>query len=80
MNLQKVRNIIRLYKHYFKEIHKDEIYKWRAVKQFQDNWDLHASNFSEMLDVSMSLTKNLLDSSFYYPKKMPSKLRSLFLS
>ena len=25
---------------------KNENYKWKAVKQFQDNWDVNASDFS----------------------------------
>jgi len=31
--------IISDYKQNFEQIHKEEIYKWKAVKCFQDNWD-----------------------------------------
>ena len=27
----------------------NEKYKWEAVKWFQDNWDVNAQNFPEML-------------------------------
>lgn len=86
MNTQKVRNIIKLYKQHFEEIHKGEIYKWEAVKCFQDNWDIDAQLFPEMLDRSLHLASNLLDSRLYYPKRMilknselnPEKVRQLF--
>lgn len=87
MNNQKVREIIKGYKRHFKSIHKEEIYKWHAVKCFQDNWDINASDFVHMLEKSFALTKNLLDSGVYYPKKMlinyakrePKKVRNLFI-
>lgn len=31
----------------------DETYKWAACKQFQDNWDINAPNFSNMLKRAM---------------------------
>ncbi len=70
MNIQKLRDIIKQYKRHFKYIHQEEIYKWRAVKCFQDNWNITADNFPEMLEASFALTKNLLDSGLYYPKRM----------
>jgi len=70
MNIQKLRDIIKQYKRHFKYIHQEEIYKWRAVKRFQDNWNITADNFPEMLEASFALTKNLLDSGLYYPKRM----------
>jgi 5-methylcytosine-specific restriction protein B len=30
----------------------DEKYKWEAVKWFQDNWDVNAADFAEMLSRS----------------------------
>jgi hypothetical protein len=87
MNNQKVREILKGYKRHFKSIHKEEIYKWRAVKCFQDNWDIQAPNFITMLDKSFALAKNLLDSGLYYPKRMlhhntakePEAIRQLFI-
>ncbi len=47
-----------------------EKYKWEAIKCFQDNWDLNAPDFAEMLKASLAKTHNLLTSLNYYPKKM----------
>lgn len=70
MNSKQVREIIKGYKRHFKSIHNEEIYKWRAVKCFQDNWNIHEPDFVSMLDKSFQLSKNLLDSGLYYPKQM----------
>lgn len=88
MNIQKVREIIKQYKRHFKYIHQEEIYKWRAVKCFQDNWNITSGNFLQMLEASFALTKNLLDSGLYYPKRMllknaeanPEFVRQLFIT
>jgi len=88
MNIQKLKDIIKQYKRHFKYIHQEEIYKWRAVKCFQDNWNIAADNFPEMLEASFALTKNLLDSGLYYPKRMllknaeanPEFARQLFMT
>lgn len=37
-----------------------ELYKWEAVSVFQKNWDIDATNVSDMLKRSLSVTKNLL--------------------
>lgn len=52
---------------------KNENYKWKAVKQFQDNWDVNASDFSEMLSRSLEKTYNLLASANNFPKGMMSE-------
>ena len=49
---------------------KEEKYKWEAVKCFQDNWNVNASGFAEMLNRSLEKTNNLLRSYNTYPKKM----------
>jgi hypothetical protein len=41
----KNKNLITLYKTHFKKIHNEEIYKWRAVKCFQENWNIKAKDF-----------------------------------
>ena len=38
----------------------NEKYKWEAVKCFQDNWDINAKDFADMLTRSLSKTCNLL--------------------
>jgi Domain of unknown function (DUF3883) len=87
MNLQKVREIIQLYKKHFKAISREEIYKWQAVKCFQDNWDIKSSDFYQMVENSFSSVKNLMDSGQYFPKRMllrnsekePETIRNLFI-
>ncbi len=66
----------------------DEKYKWEAVKWFQDNWDINAKDFPEMLNRSLDKTFNLLASANNYPKSMiidfanfaPEKVRSMFIA
>ena len=66
----------------------NEIYKWRAVKCFQDNWNIDASDFLAMLKSSLAKTANLLASSNFYPKRMleefaktePETVRAMFRS
>lgn len=67
---------------------KNENYKWKAVKQFQDNWDVNASDFSEMLSRSLEKTYNLLASANNFPKGMmsefakaaPEEVRAMFIA
>ena len=66
----------------------EEKYKWEAVKWFQDNWDVNAPNFAEMLNRSLDKTYNLLASANNFPKRMivgfakaaPEEVRAMFLS
>jgi len=65
-----------------------EKYKWEAVRFFQDNWDVNAANFANMLALSLSKTYNLLASIKYYPAQMiekfaeaaPEKVRAMFIA
>ena len=86
------RQIIQLYKQAYKDsfekIHKQEIYKWKAVQVFQENWDIEADDFGEMLEISLSKTANLLDSNNTFPRRMavsnsktsPDEMRQIFRS
>ena len=66
----------------------EEKYKWEAVKWFQDNWDVNAPDFAEMLNRSLDKTYNLLASANNFPKGMivgfaksaPEEVRDMFLS
>lgn len=66
----------------------NEKYKWEAVKWFQDNWDVNASDFPEMLSKSLDKTFNLLASSNNFPKGMivgfakaaPEEVRAMFIA
>lgn len=65
----------------------NEKYKWEAVKFFQDNWDVNASNFATMLTISLSKTYNLLASMNNFPARMiekfaetaPEEVRAMFI-
>lgn len=70
MNVPYVRKLIEAYKSQFSRIHKEEIYKWTAIKWFKDHWDINAADFHSMLEMALSKTFNLLDSQTYYPKRM----------
>ena len=66
----------------------DEKYKWEAVKWFQDNWDVNAPDFAEMLNRSLDKTLNLLASNNNFPKGMivgfaksaPEEVRAMFIA
>jgi len=86
MNKTILLSFIQEYKNSFEEIHNKEIYKWKAVKVFQENWNLDADNFYDMIDKSLSLSNNLLVSVNYFPRQMllqnaqkaPTQVRDLF--
>ena len=64
----------------------DEQFKWEAIKCFQDNWNINATNFAEMLDRALSKTSVLLGSFNKFPRRMilkfaeaaPEEVRALF--
>ena len=70
------------------ELWPDEKFKWEAVKCFQDNWDVKASDFADMLQRSLSKTLSLLASQNNFPKKMiemfagiaPEEVRAMFIA
>ena len=66
----------------------DEEFKWVAIKQFQDHWDINADDFEEMFALATQEARNLLDSYRYYPRGMiidfssvdPEYVRTMFKS
>ncbi len=88
MNKQLVKYYVQEYKKSFDRINKQELYKWKAVKQFQNHWDINAFDFPKMLETSLSKTANLLDSFNTFPYRMacenaevsPEEIRSLFIN
>ena len=86
---QRLHQIMSDYKsNYFNSHFSDENYKWKAIKVFQDNWDIDADDFAEMLNKSLSGTYNLLASQNNFPKGMslifasndPEGTRAMFVS
>ena len=82
-----INKYITYYKNNFSKIWEDENFKWKAIKCFQDNWDINAKDFLKMLDNSFAQTYNLLSSNQYFPLKMIKlyanydcqKVRAMFL-
>lgn len=70
INYKKLDEIIEKYKVEFSKFSTDELYKWKAIKVFQDNWDIDAEDFSEMLKKALSASENLLMAAMYFPKSM----------
>ncbi len=67
----------KLIEKYLKELPtfwEDEKYKWEAVKQFQEHWDIDAEDFSSMFTEATSKHYNLLASNMYYPIGMVQSL------
>ena len=70
----KLQEVIAAYKKYFPTHIGDEIYKWKAVKQFQDKWDIDAPDFIQMFWDATSLFDNLLASMNHYPRGMVKEM------
>lgn len=64
-------------KRFEKEIWPNEKYKWEAVKCFQDNWDINAEDFADMLSKSFAETANLLASLNNFPARMIIKFAEM---
>lgn len=58
------------YKEELPKFWEDEKYKWEAVKHFQDNWDIDASDFGAMFTEATKKHYNLLASGMYYAQAM----------
>lgn len=87
-NQLRLKEALRQYKKDFVTTHwNEEKYKWEAVKCFQDNWDIHAADFENMLSQSLSKTSNLLASINNFPAGMiiefahaaPEKVRAMYM-
>ena len=85
----RLKNVLAQYKQSFVSTQwGNEKYKWEAVKWFQDNWDVNAPDFAEMLNRSLDKTFNLLASNNNFPKGMivgfaksaPEEVRAMFIA
>ena len=82
-----IQRIVVQYKASFDKWFPDEMYKWQAVKCFQDHWNLDADNLVKMLQSALARAKKLLDTTYTYPcktieifaEKEPSTVREMFL-
>ena len=89
INSQKLNEVLVKYKEVFvTEQWPNEKYKWEAVKCFQDNWDVNAEDFADMLTRSLAKTFNLLASMNNFPagmiqgfaKEAPEEVRAMFIA
>ena len=78
INSDKLAPIVEGYKEYFPKHWENEKYKWEAVKHFQDNWDIDASDFGAMLKASLAKANNLLTSRNCFPSRMIIKFAEQF--
>ena len=73
IDLEKLQLILAGYKNSF-SVHwggeYNEKYKWEAIKQFQDVWNIDADNFGAMFKLATDKTSNLLASGYAYPREM----------
>ena len=82
----KTKEAIDLYKADFARIDKEERYKWVAIKHFQDNWNIEALDFAEMLERAFAKHINLLDTGVarplgvmvFFARREPDIARGLF--
>ncbi len=88
IDVGRLRDILVDYKRDFAENRwESEKYKWEAVKEFLDNWDVGAEDFSDMLNRSLEKTSNLLASVNNFPRRMierfaeraPEEVRAMFI-
>lgn len=70
---EELNKAITAYIAYLPEHFEDEVYKWEALKCFQDNWDISNEIFAKMLANSLAKTANLLDVQFNFPCAMIKK-------
>ena len=83
-----VQKHLKSYKNIFNVRWNSEKFKWEAIKCFQDNWDINATDFSSMLEASLAKTGNLLSCAQYFPagmitifaKQAPETVRSMFVN
>lgn len=87
IDTNEMSRVLTAYKKDFnKFLWKNEQFKWKAVKQFQNNWDIDAPDFTAMLDKAFARTESLLASVHSYPlgmikefsKAAPEEMRAAF--
>ena len=83
---EKIKGLIQHYVTFLLEdpSNKYEVYKWQAIKHFQQHWNIEASEFYEMFKEAFRKRGNLVyQNSFSFldalGKYFPEQLRSLFL-
>ena len=70
MNSKKLNQLIDEYESKFAERWENESFKWKAIKCFQDNWDVDAPNFDEMIVNATKESGTLLVGPHFLPVGM----------
>lgn len=86
INIDTLNGYLASYINGFDSNWENEKYKWEAIRTFQQNWDVNATDFSKMLDKALAKTDNLLAAYNYYPRTMivnmaqsnPDDVRAMF--
>lgn len=71
MVLDIIKQDIETYRQFIQSPQYDEIYKWEALKNFQDTWDIEAADFKTMFDRSFrtgNKNENLWANPHWFPK------------
>lgn len=87
MNKSNLAQYIQDYKRDFNSVNPNEIYKWKAIKCFQTEWNPDAADFSSMIVSSLRMTANLISSGNYFPfamllhyaEKEPLRIKNILL-
>lgn len=77
VNQDKLDSIFAAYKDTFNAYIDQELFKWEALKQFQDSWDVNSEDFTQMLSKSFEKTEQLLASRNNFPKGQLLKFCSI---
>lgn len=67
INNEKFNQILADYKRDFPARFQDEVFKWQAVKHFQDHWDIDAPDFAAMYKESIKKCGSLLGAFNFFP-------------
>lgn len=69
---EKFEELKRNYLNDFDEYIQEELYKWQAIKTFNNKWNLNVSNdeFANMIKESLKDSDNILTAYNYYPYRM----------
>ena len=88
INIVNLNKVLTTYKKSFKIWFPDELYKWKASKTFNENWNLETEDILDMISRAFSDAGNLLTSNMYFPlgmlksftEKEPETVRNMFNS
>ena len=67
LDINKLHEVIASYKKELDKYIELELYKWKAIKHFQDNWNIEAEDFAAMFRRATEPAGNLLNSNMSYP-------------